>query len=362
MERRNTRVVDVGKIKIGGNNPISIQSMTNTDTKNIESTLKQIIELERAGCDIVRLAIYDEKCIDTIGVIKRYTDIPLVADIHFNYRLAIQSIEAGIDKLRINPGNIGSVQNVKEIINVAKERNIPIRIGVNSGSLDKEMLIKYGNTPKALGESALEHVRILEKLGYEEIVISLKSSNVLKTIEAYKYIADHVDYPLHIGITEAGTLFEGTVKSSIGIGYLLTEGIGDTMRVSLTDSPLKEVEVGMAILKSLGLRRRGIEIISCPTCGRCNVDILSIANEVREKTKHIDYPLKIAVMGCVVNGPGEAKDADLGIAGGRGKVALFKKGEIIGTYPKEIAVELLLSSIQELIDKHERYHNHPSLQ
>ncbi|HHW70181.1 MAG TPA: flavodoxin-dependent (E)-4-hydroxy-3-methylbut-2-enyl-diphosphate synthase [Clostridiales bacterium] len=362
MERRNTKVVNVGRVKIGGNNPISIQSMTNTDTKDIESTIKQVIELEQAGCDIVRLAIYDEKCIETIRVIKKYTSIPLVADIHFDYRLAIKSIKAGIDKLRINPGNIGSTQNVQKVVDAAKERNIPIRIGVNSGSIKKDIFQKYGNTPKALGESALEHVRILESLGYEEIVISLKSSDVLKTIEAYKYIAKRVDYPLHIGITEAGTLFEGTIKSAIGIGYLLTEGIGDTLRVSLTDSPLKEVEVGIAILKTLGLKQEGIEIISCPTCGRCDLDLLSIVKEVREKTRHIDYPLKVAIMGCVVNGPGEAKDADLGIAGGRGKVALFKKGEIVGTYPKERAVELLLSSIQELIDKNERYRNYPSLQ
>lgn len=362
MKRKQTRTVKVGRVKIGGDNPISIQSMTNTDTKNIDLTLDQIIELEKAGCDIVRLAIYDEDCIKTIEVIKQYTDIPLVADIHFDYQLAIKSIEAGIDKLRINPGNIGSIDNVKRVVDAARDRQVPIRIGVNSGSLKKDILYKYGNTPKALGESALEHVKILEDVGYEEIVLSLKSSDVLKTIEAYRYIAEHVDYPLHIGVTEAGTLFEGTIKSSIGIGHLLLEGIGDTLRVSLTDSPEKEIEVAKAILRTLGLRREGIEIISCPTCGRCNIDLLSIVDDIKKKTKHIKYPLKVAVMGCVVNGPGEAKDADIGIAGGRGKVALFKKGEIIGTYPTQRAVELLLLGIQELIDSNERHHNNPSIQ
>lgn len=362
MERRNTRAVKVGRVKIGGDNPISIQSMTNTDTKDIDLTLRQVLELEEAGCDIVRLAIYDEECIETIKVIKRHTDIPLVADIHFDYRLAIKSIDAGIDKLRINPGNIGSAKNVERVIDAASERKVPIRIGVNSGSLKKDILYKYGNTPKALGESALEHVKILEDLGYEEIVISLKSSDVIKTIEAYSYIADRVSYPLHIGVTEAGTLLEGAIKSSIGIGHLLIKGIGDTLRVSLTDSPVKEVEVGMSILRSLGIRQEGVEIISCPTCGRCNIDLLSIADAVREQTRHIKHPLKVAVMGCVVNGPGEAKDADIGIAGGEGKVALFKKGEIIGSYPAEKAIELMLSGIQELIDENERYYNNPSIQ
>lgn len=362
MKRRSTRSVDVGRVKIGGDNPISIQSMTNTDTKDIDLTLHQVLELDEAGCDIVRLAIYDEGCIETIKVIKQHTDIPIVADIHFDYRLAVKSIEAGIDKLRINPGNIGSAKNVEKVIDAARGRKVPIRIGVNSGSLKKDILYKYGNTPKALGESALEHVKILEDLGYEEIVISLKSSDVIKTIEAYSYIADRVSYPLHIGITEAGTLFEGAIKSSMGIGYLLIEGIGDTLRVSLTDSPVKEVEVGRSILRSLGIRQEGIEIISCPTCGRCNIDLLAIADAVREQTKHIKHPLKVAVMGCVVNGPGEAKDADIGIAGGEGKVALFKKGEIIGSYPADKAIELVLAGIQELIDENERYNNNPSIQ
>ncbi|NMA94739.1 MAG: flavodoxin-dependent (E)-4-hydroxy-3-methylbut-2-enyl-diphosphate synthase [Clostridiales bacterium] len=351
MNRRETKTVEVGNIKIGSTSPISIQSMTNTDTNDIKTTLGQVLELEDAGCEIVRLAVYDEDCINTIREIKGHTDIPLVSDIHFDYRLAIKSIDAGIDKLRINPGNIGSEANVKRVVDAANERKIPIRIGVNSGSLKKDILYKYGNTYKALGESALEHVDILEKLGYEEIVISLKSSDILKTVKAYEYIADRVPYPFHIGITEAGTLFEGTIKSSIGVGHLLLQGLGDTIRISLTDSPIKEVEVGMSILRSLGIRRDGIEIVSCPTCGRCNIDLLSMANTIRDKTRHIKHPLKIAVMGCVVNGPGEARDADIGIAGGDGKVALFKKGKIVGSYPAEDAVKLILSGIQDIIDK-----------
>lgn len=362
MNRRHTKAVQVGNIKIGGNNPISIQSMTNTDTKDIEATLKQVLELEEVGCDIVRLAIYDEGCIETIGVLKNHVDMPIVADIHFDHKLAIRSIEAGIDKLRINPGNIGATEKVIEVIDAARDREIPIRIGVNSGSLKKDILYKYGNTPKALGESALEHIKILEDLNYEEIVVSLKSSDVIKTIEAYRYIAKRVPYPLHIGVTEAGTLFDGTIKSSIGIGYLLLEGIGDTLRVSLTDAPAKEIEVGRSILRAIDIRQEGVEIISCPTCGRCNIDLLSIAERVKEETKHIKTPLKVAVMGCVVNGPGEARDADIGIAGGEGKVALFKKGEIIGSYPVERAIELILSGIQELIDENEGHYNNPSIQ
>lgn len=353
MERRKTKKVKVGRIEIGGNAPISVQSMTNTDTRDVEATIKQVLELEAAGCDIVRLAVFDEECANTIQEIKKVTDIPLVADIHFDYRLALAAIEKGVDKLRINPGNIGGYSQVQEVVAAAKERNVPIRIGVNSGSLKKEILYKYGNTPQAMVESALEHVAILERLGYENIVISLKASSVMKTIEAYRLMSQRVDYPLHLGVTEAGTAFSGTIKSAIGIGTLLAEGIGDTLRVSLTASPVEEVKVGREILKALGLRPYGIEIISCPTCGRCNIDLMGLTQRLEEKLKGIDYPLKVAVMGCVVNGPGEAREADIGIAGGKGKVALFKKGKVISTIPEDKAVEVLISEIRKIIDEKE---------
>lgn len=349
MKRRETLNVSVGNIEIGGNSPISIQSMTNTDTKDIKATLNQVLELEKCGCDIVRLAIYDEACLDTISIIKKYTNIPLVGDIHFDYRLAVGSIKNGIDKIRINPGNIGSMERVKTVVDAARANNVPIRIGVNSGSLKEEILNKYGNTAQALAESALEHVLILEKMGYYNTVISLKSSDVNKTVEAYRYISQKVNYPLHLGVTEAGTPRQGIVKSSIGIGSLLLDGIGDTIRVSLTASPIEEVETGKEILKSLGLKKQGIEIISCPTCGRCNIDLINLANQVEKNIKDIKTSIKVAVMGCAVNGPGEAKEADIGIAGGKGTVVLFKKGQIIGTFPQEKAVDALVSNIREMI-------------
>ncbi len=351
MERRKSRKVKVGRIEVGGDAPISVQSMTNTDTRNVEATIKQVLELEAAGCDIVRLAVFDEACANTIQEIKKVTDIPLVADIHFDYRLALAAIEKGVDKLRINPGNIGGYSEVQKVVSAAKERGIPIRIGVNSGSLKKEILYKYGNTPQAMVESALEHVAILEKLGYGNIVISLKASSVMKTIEAYRLMSERVDYPLHLGVTEAGTAFSGTIKSAIGIGTLLAEGIGDTLRVSLTASPVEEVRVGREMLKALGLRPYGIEIISCPTCGRCNIDLMGLTQKLQEELKGIDYPLKVAVMGCVVNGPGEAREADIGIAGGKGKVVLFKKGEVVSTIPEDKALEVLISEIRNIIDK-----------
>lgn len=351
MERRKTRKVKVGRIEIGGDAPISVQSMTNTDTRDVDATIKQVLELEAAGCDIVRLAVFDEACAHTIEEIKKVTDIPLVADIHFDYRLALAAIEKGVDKLRINPGNIGGYSEVQKVVSAAKERGIPIRIGVNSGSLSREILDRYGNTPQAMVESALEHVAILEKLGYENIVISLKASSVMKTIEAYRLMSQRVDYPLHLGVTEAGTTFSGTIKSAIGIGTLLAEGIGDTLRVSLTASPVEEVRVGREILKALGLRAYGIEIISCPTCGRCNIDLIRLAERLQEELEGIDYPLKVAVMGCVVNGPGEAREADIGIAGGKGKVALFKKGKVVSTVPEDKALEVLTSEIRNMIGK-----------
>ena len=353
MERKITKKVKVGSLVIGGNSPVTVQSMTNTDTRDVQATARQIHQLEEAGCDIVRLAIFDEDCIKSIKEIKSKTEIPLVADIHFDYKLAVDSIKEGIDKLRINPGNIGSEKGVREIVAAAKERLIPIRIGVNSGSIKKEFLHKYGNTPKAMVESALEQISILEKFGYEEIVISLKASNVNKTVEAYRFISKLIDYPLHLGVTEAGTSWSGTIKSSIGIGALLLEGIGDTLRVSLTADPVQEVRVGKEILKVLGLQKDSIEIISCPTCGRCNINLEKIVNEVESQIQDIKVPITIAVMGCVVNGPGEAKVADIGIAGGKGRVVLFKKGKTIGTYPQEEAVSRLISEIRRMTDNNE---------
>jgi len=323
--------------------------MTNTSTHDAAATLAQVHELEKAGCDIVRLAIYDKACTDTIKAIKKETDIPLVADIHFDYRLALAAIEAGIDKLRINPGNIGSRAGVEKLVSAAGERRVPIRIGVNSGSLKDDMVQKYGHTPRAMAESALEHVMILEDMGFYDIVLSLKASDVPRTIEAYRYISQRVDYPLHLGVTEAGITYNGIIKSSIGIGCLLAEGIGDTIRVSLTDTPAEEVKAGIGILKALGLKQEGIEIISCPTCGRCNIDLISLASRLQEALSGIKSPIKLAVMGCVVNGPGEAKEADIGIAGGKGQVALFKKGSIVGTYPEQRAFEVIIKEIQEMM-------------
>ena len=351
MNRRNTKKIRVGSVEIGGGSPISVQSMTNTDTRDVKATIQQDLELEKAGCDIVRISVFDKKCADTIKEIKKETGIPLVADIHFDYRLALASIENGIDKLRINPGNIGGPNAVKQVVDAAKEREIPIRIGVNAGSLSSDILERFGNTPSGMVESAMEHVAILEDLGYDRIIISLKASNVIKTIEAYRLISQRVNYPLHLGITEAGTFLSGTVKSSIGLGILLVEGIGDTIRVSLTASPVEEVRVGLEILKALGLKASGVEIISCPTCGRCNINLFDMADKLQNELKDIKHPLKVALMGCVVNGPGEAREADIGIAGGKGKVALFKKGKIIGTVPEEKAFEMLLSEIREMISK-----------
>lgn len=360
MERKKTRAIKVGKLEIGGLSPITVQSMTNTDTRDAEATLDQVRQLEAAGCDIVRLAVFDNDCMKTIRTIKESIQIPIVADIHFDYRLAVASIEYGIDKLRINPGNIGSVAGIENLVSAAKDRSVPIRIGVNAGSLKESLLSKYGNTPKAMAESALEHVKILEDYGFYDIVISLKASNVNKTIEAYRYISQLVDYPLHLGVTEAGTTFSGIIKSSIGIGSLLADGIGDTIRVSLTASPLEEVKAGIEILKSLGLKKAGIEIISCPTCGRCNIDLIGIANRLQEALSDVKYPIKLAVMGCVVNGPGEAKEADIGIAGGKGQVALFKKGKVVGSFPEESAFEVIMNEIQEMVENG-NFSNNPSL-
>ena len=341
-----TRIVKVGNLSIGGNNPIIIQSMTNTNSADVEATVKQINELEKAGCQLVRMTINNVKAAEAIKEIKKRVNLPLVADIHFDYRLALLAIENGIDKLRINPGNIGSDENVKKVVEAAKEKNIPIRIGVNSGSIEKEILEKYGKPcVEALVESALYHVRLLEKFNFFDIVISLKSSNVKMMVEAYRKISSLVDYPLHLGVTEAGTKFQGTVKSAIGIGALLVDGIGATLRVSLTENPVEEIKVAKEILKVLDLSDEGVEIISCPTCGRTEIDLIGLAKQVEEEFQNEKNKFKVAVMGCVVNGPGEAREADYGVAAGRGIGILFKKGEVV----KKVSEENLLEELKKLI-------------
>jgi (E)-4-hydroxy-3-methylbut-2-enyl-diphosphate synthase len=349
IHRKKTRKVKVGDLYIGGDAPITIQSMTNTNTQDIDSTVSQIQRLEKAGCEIVRVAVPDMPAALSIGEIKKQITIPLVADIHFDYRLAIAAMENGADKIRINPGNIGSKEKVKSVVSCAGERGIPIRIGVNSGSVEKELIEKYrGVTPSAMVESALKHVKILEELEFFDIVISLKATNVPLTTAAYKLISERVPYPLHIGITEAGTIYNGTIKSAVGIGALLSHGIGDTIRVSLTGDPVEEVRVGKAILKSIGLYRKGPELISCPTCGRTRINLISIAEKIEKALESVEKPIKVAVMGCVVNGPGEAREADIGIAGGDGCAMLFKKGETIRKIHEEEIVEELLKEIENL--------------
>jgi len=335
VDRRKSRPVRVGQVTIGGEAPIAIQSMTNTETSDAEATVAQILALEAAGCEIVRASVYDEACVAAIPAIKTAIHIPLVADIHFNASLAIGAIRAGVDKLRLNPGNIGSAERVERVAHEARERGIPIRVGVNSGSLDKEMLNRYGNTARALAESALSEVRQLEKAGFEDIVIAVKGSDPARTVEANRLIASLCDYPLHIGVTESGTPEIGRVKSAVGVGALLLDGIGDTVRISLSGSPIPEVAAAKDILQASGRRVFGPEIVSCPTCGRCGIDVEGIASRVREAARKIDRPLKIAVMGCVVNGPGEAKDADLGLAGGKEYGMVFQKGCEPLKLPKE---------------------------
>ncbi|MBM6760962.1 flavodoxin-dependent (E)-4-hydroxy-3-methylbut-2-enyl-diphosphate synthase [Megamonas hypermegale] len=350
ITRRKTRQIAIGNVKIGGGAPISVQSMTNTKTTDTEATVVQIKALQDAGCDIVRLAVPNMAAAENIVNIKAQVNIPLVADIHFDYRLALKAIEQGIDALRINPGNIGDEERVKAVVTAAKAKHIPIRIGVNAGSLDKKLLAKYGKvTAKALVESAMEHVRILEKLDFHDIKISLKAHDVPLTIEAYRLMSQTVDYPLHLGITEAGTVNTGIIKSAVGIGALLAEGIGDTFRISLTGDPVNEVKVANEILKALGLKEYGPTLISCPTCGRCNIDLPSIAAKVEKRLDGIKKPVKVAVMGCVVNGPGEARDADIGIAGGKGEGLLFRKGEIIGKVPEDKLVDALFAELDKII-------------
>lgn len=351
-ERKMTREVSVGNVKIGGGNPISVQSMTNTDTRDVKKTVEQIKRLEKVGCDIVRVAVVDMDAAKSISKIKEQINIPIIADIHFDYRLALEAINQGVDGIRINPGNIGSIERVKAVVEKCKERDLKIRIGVNGGSLEKELLKKYGSpTAEALVESAMGHVKILEDLDFHNIVISLKSSDIYTAVEAYELMSQKVDYPLHIGITEAGGVRAGTIKSSIGIGSLLLKGIGDTMRISLTGDPVEEVKVGKDILRSLNLLNDKIKIVSCPTCGRCNIDLISIANEVENKIQDIDKNMTVAIMGCVVNGPGEAREADIGIAGGKGQGILFKKGEIVRKIPADKLVEELLDEIDKFEEK-----------
>lgn len=344
-----SNVVKIGNKYIGGENPVLIQSMTNTKTEDSDATIKQIKRLETAGCDIVRFSVYNFECVKSIEKIKENTHIPLVADIHFDYKLAIDSVYAGIDKIRINPGNIGSEDNVKKVVKVCKEKNIPIRIGVNGGSLEKEILEKYNSpTPEALVESAFKHIEILHKFDFDNIVVSIKSSNVVNMIDAYSLFSQKSDIPLHLGVTETGNFNSGLIKSAVGIGNLLLKGIGDTIRVSLTADPVEEIYAAKDILKACGLRNNGIEIISCPTCGRCNIDLINTVNQVYEKLKNCNKDLKIAIMGCIVNGPGEAREADIGIAGGKDEGILFKKGEIISKIPGNKLVECLINEINKM--------------
>ncbi|MBR5615008.1 MAG: flavodoxin-dependent (E)-4-hydroxy-3-methylbut-2-enyl-diphosphate synthase [Clostridia bacterium] len=346
---KNVRRVKIGNVYIGGGEKIAIQSMTTAPTSDAQKTIKQIHELEEHGCDIVRVAVPDMAAAEAIYEIKNNINIPLVADIHFDYRLALAAMERGVDKIRINPGNIGDEDRARIVAEEAKRRGIPIRIGVNGGSLDKRLLEKYGSaTPEAMVESAKEHVQILEKFGFYDTVISIKSSDVKKTIQAYRLAREAFAYPLHLGVTEAGTYKSGIIKSSIGIGSLLADGIGETIRVSLTDDPVHEVDSAKLILKSLGLMEQGIEVVSCPTCARCQIDLIPIAKEISERLENIEGRLKVAVMGCAVNGPGEAKDADIGIAGGRGEALLFKKGEIIGKISEDKIIETLLDEIDKM--------------
>ena len=346
-----SRVVKVGNLLIGGGNPIVIQSMTNTTTSDIEATVNQIKKLEAAGCQMVRMTINNEEAAKAIGEIKKRVDLPLCADIHFDYKLALLAIENGIDKLRINPGNIGSDENIKAVVEKAKEKNIPIRIGVNSGSIEKHILEKYGKpTADGMVESAMYHINLLEKNGFNDIVVSLKASNVKMMVEAYRKISKLVDYPLHLGVTEAGTAFQGTVKSAIGIGSLLVDGIGDTIRVSLTEDPVEEIKVAKEILKVLGLIEAGVEIVSCPTCGRTEIDLIGLAKKVEKEFENENRKIKIAVMGCVVNGPGEAREADYGVAGGKGVGVLFKKGQIV----KKVDESEILIELKKLIMEDEK--------
>ena len=342
MTRERTKVVQIGNVKIGGGNPIAIQSMTNTKTEDVDATVAQIHALEKAGCEIIRCAVPTIEAAEALGKIKKQIHIPLVADIHFDYRLAIAAIENGADKIRINPGNIGDASRVQAVVDKAKEHGIPIRVGVNCGSLEKNLVEKYGGvTAEGLVESAMDKVHMIEEMGYDNLVVSIKSSDVLMCVKAHELIADQCKYPLHVGITESGTLLAGNIKSSIGLGLILHQGIGDTIRVSLTGDPTEEIKSAKLILKTLGLRKGGIEVVSCPTCGRTKIDLIGLANQVEQMVADIPLDIKVAVMGCVVNGPGEAKEADIGIAGGIGEGLLIKKGEIVKKVKEDELLETL---------------------
>ena len=346
--RRNSTVVSMGNVSIGGGNPITVESMTNTDTRDIHATVRQIHELTDAGCEIIRIAVPDMQAAQAISAIKSQISIPLIADIHFDYRLALEAIVQGIDSLRINPGNIGSHERVRLVTASAKERGISIRIGVNSGSLEQALLDKYGGVnPTAMAESALNHIRLLEALDFDQIVVSMKASSVPVTLEAYQMLAPQVAYPMHIGITESGTIHSGTIKSTAGISALLSHGIGDTVRVSLTADPVEEIRLGRGILQALELRRFGPELVSCPTCGRTEIDLIPLAQQVEAFLAKINAPIKVAVMGCVVNGPGEARDADIGIAGGKGEGLIFAKGQVIAKASESELLELLFAEISK---------------
>ncbi len=347
---KKTKQISVGGVTVGGGAPVRVQSMTNTDTSDVAATVAQIKGLEAVGCEIVRVAVPDMAAAGVLGEIKSAVEIPVIADIHFDWRLAIEALEAGVDGLRLNPGNIGARERVEAVVKKAADRKVPIRIGVNAGSLESDLLEKHGGHPtaEAMVESAMRHVGILEELGFTDLKVSLKASDVPRTVAAYRLLSERVDYPLHIGITEAGTLLSGTVKSSVGLGVLLSEGIGDTLRVSLTSEPVDEVKVGWEILKALGLRRRGVEIISCPTCGRLKFDCIKVATEVERRLAHIEEPVKVAVMGCVVNGPGEAKEADVGITGGDGVGLIYVGGEIIAKVEESDLVDALVREVEKV--------------
>ena len=347
MFRSNTKVIKIGDRVIGGGNPILIQSMTNTKTEDVEATVRQILELEAAGCEIIRCTVPTMEAAKALPQIKKQIHIPLVADIHFDYRLAIAAMENGADKIRINPGNIGSRERVQAVVDAAKERQVPIRVGVNSGSLEKELVAKYhGVTAEGIVESALDKVHLIEDMGYDNLVISIKSSDVLMCVRAHELLAGKTPYPLHVGITEAGTVLSGNIKSSVGLGIILYQGIGDTIRVSLTGNPVEEIKSAKLILRTLGLRKGGIEVVSCPTCGRTSIDLIGLANRVEDLVQRYPLDIKVAVMGCVVNGPGEAKEADIGIAGGIGEGLLIRKGEVIRKVPED----QLLSTLKDELD------------
>jgi (E)-4-hydroxy-3-methylbut-2-enyl-diphosphate synthase len=347
ISRKKTRQIHVGNVNIGGGAPISVQSMTNTPTPNVRETVMQIKRLENAGCEIVRVAVPDEASAMAVSRIKREISIPLIADIHFDHRLAVAAIRAGADGIRINPGNIGAKEKIREVVETARDFGVSIRIGVNAGSLEKDILKSFGHpTAQAMVESALRHIELFGRLNFDRIKLSIKASDVLKTVEAYRLLAAKTDFPLHVGVTESGTLYSGTVKSSLGIGMLLADGIGDTLRVSLTRDPVEEVRVGFEILKALNIRRMGPEIISCPTCGRCNINLFDIVEDVEKRMMTKKLPLKIAIMGCVVNGPGEAREADIGIAGGDGIGILFSRGKVVRKFPQERLVEELMKEVE----------------